>query len=84
MSKRDTILNAALQLAQKAGSVAGVTREQVAQLAEVSPGLINAHFHTMAELKAAVLRDAHDRGLLCIVAPGSIAVLSATVEGLRL
>jgi AcrR family transcriptional regulator len=77
VNRKATILTAAYELAQGLGNVSELTRDAVAKRAVVSPGLINAHYHTMAELRVAVLTHARQEGTLHVLTEGHIATKEA-------
>lgn len=67
--RREEILNAAIELANKIG-YQNITRDAVASLAGISAGLIALYFNTMAQLKEAVMRTAIEKEILPIIAQG--------------
>lgn len=67
----DHILNRATQLAQRNG-YQQITREDVADAAQVSPSLISFHFHSMEHLRNEILRKAVAEENLKIVAQGLV------------
>lgn len=67
--RKNQILNAAIGLAKKQGYYA-ITRDEVADAAGVSRGLVSRYFGRMDKLKSAVMRAAVEQGVLEIVAQG--------------
>ena len=67
--RRDQILAVAIDIAIKQG-YNHVTRERIAEQANISTGLVNRVFNTMAQLRRAVMRAAIHSELLPIVAAG--------------
>lgn len=63
------ILDAAVELAKGIG-YQWITRDQVAEAADVSAGTVNNAFGSMVGLKRAVLRHAVENGIVVIVAQG--------------
>lgn len=65
----DRILTAAVELAKGIG-YQWITRDQVAEAAEVSAGTVNNAYGSMVGLKRAVLRHAVDNAIVEIIAQG--------------
>lgn len=65
--RREVILDAAVLLAKTQG-YRNITREDVAKAAEISQGLVNVYFKSMADLRAAVLHEAVEREIPEILA----------------
>ena len=55
--RREQLLQAALMAAAQMG-YKGITRDEVAHRAEVSPGLVQFHFNSIEELRKATLEKA--------------------------
>ena len=70
--RRAAILQAAVQLAESDGWLT-LTRDNVAQAAGVSPGLVSWYYLATSLLRDAVMQHAVDNGLLLIVAEGICA-----------
>jgi len=69
MSKRDIILNAAVEEALIKG-YENITRDNIAERAGVAVGTVNAHFKDMAHLRRAVMHCAIQNHHLDILAQG--------------
>lgn len=67
--RRATILQAAIQLSKKHG-YNKITRDQIAELAGVATGTINAYFGTMVKLRRAIMREAIKTQVLEVIAQG--------------
>jgi DNA-binding transcriptional regulator YbjK len=67
--RKKHILNAAVNLAQLDGYTS-LTRDAVARVAVVSPGLVTAYFWTTVELRKAVMTEAIRLGIHGIIAEG--------------
>lgn len=67
--RRDLILKSALELASN-GHYTTITRDQIAEHADVSVGLVTRYFGTMVQLKRDVMRAAIRERMLPIVAHG--------------
>ena len=67
--RKDHILNAAIDVAKKKG-YNKITRDDIAEAAGVSMGLITHYFETMNQLKRDIMRTAVKRGVPEIVAQG--------------
>jgi len=70
--RRADILEAALTLADRDGWLT-LTRDNVAQAAGVSPGLVSFYFVAFDLLRAEVMQTAVERGVLRVVAEGIAA-----------
>jgi len=81
--RRRQLLEVALELAVERG-YRRVTRCDLAEAAGCSPGLVNAYFVTMGELRDKTMRAAVRRGILPVVAEGlaegHIDALAAPLE----
>jgi|SRR6186713_266210 len=67
---RETLLiDTVLKLAAKHG-LANLTRDQIADAASVSPGLVSARLGTMVAMRRTVMRQAVARGDVKVVAQG--------------
>lgn len=69
VARKELLLNAALALSETVG-YQNITRESIANLANVSPGLISQYFGTMVQLKRSVMRAAIAREIITVVAQG--------------
>lgn len=82
-NRNRAVLDAAVKLAQSRG-YRTITRQQVADEAQVAVGSVNNAFGTMDGLRDAVMATAVDRGLHVIIAQGLAdrhpAALSAPTE----
>jgi len=67
--RKDHILNSAIVIAMEKG-YNKITRDDVAETAGVSMGLITYYFETMNQLKRDIMRTAVKRGIVEIVAQG--------------
>lgn len=67
--RKKQILNAALECAKKTG-YEKITRDEIAERANVSVGLVTRYFGTMKNLKRAVMRAAVNSGVYEVVAQG--------------
>lgn len=67
--RTELLLGVALKLAGKHG-LSRITREQIAEAAEVSPALVSARLGTMAALRRSVMRLAVTRGNVALIAQG--------------
>ena len=67
--RKDSILSSAILVAKEVG-FDKVTRDQVAEQAGISTGLVHHHFSTMVQLKRALMRHAIKDGILEIIAQG--------------
>jgi len=67
--RRDLILKSALELATR-GHYTTITRDQIAEHADVSVGLVTRYFGTMPQLKRDVMRAAIRAEALPIIAHG--------------
>jgi len=56
-TRRRIILEAAIKVCRETG-LHGITRNQIAQVANVGDGTVNLHFNTMPKLRDAVMRHA--------------------------
>lgn len=63
------ILNAAIQLAREKG-FENLTRDSIAQAADVSHGLVTYYYNTMKQVRRAVMRAAVKQEILEIIAYG--------------
>lgn len=70
--RKGSILDAAVQLAKKQG-YSNISRQQIAELAGVSTGLVTKYFGTMPQMRRAIMRSAITRGIPEIVAQGMAA-----------
>lgn len=74
--RKELLLDVAIKLAGKLG-LSNVTREQIAETAQVSPALVSARLGTMTVMRRTVMRQACKRGdtaeCLSIVAQGLAA-----------
>lgn len=77
--RRDRILDAAMSVAIRSGYRA-MTRDDVAEEAGVSAGLITRYFYHMDLLRAEVVAAAVERGVLSLVAEGLVAGEPAAVN----
>lgn len=68
-ARRDLILDAAVELA-RVGDYTSIKREDIADRAEVSVGLVTKYFGTMVQLKRDVMRAAIRIEALSIIAHG--------------
>lgn len=67
--RRAEVLEAALRAAEQFG-VLSMTRDQIAVLANCSPGLVSARLGSMENTRASVMRLAVKRGSAAVVAQG--------------
>jgi AcrR family transcriptional regulator len=67
--RKEQILLAAIKLSKRVG-YHSITRDSVAEIADVSSPLISVYFPTVASLKAAVIRAAIDNEIVEIIAQG--------------
>jgi len=67
--RKDQIINVAVEIARKTGCY-NLTRQDIANKANVSLALINLYFGTMNQLKIAVMRRAVKQGIIEIIAEG--------------
>lgn len=70
--RSNLIIEAGLKVASAQGWRA-VTREAVAQEAQISPAMVNFRFSTMAQLHRSIMRKAIDSELLHVIAQGYVA-----------
>lgn len=63
------LLDVALKLAAKHG-LANIRRDQIAEAADVSQGLVTERLGTMAEMRRTIMRQAVARQVLPIIAEG--------------
>lgn len=63
------LIDTALKLAAKHG-LSTLTRDQIAEAADVSPGLVSARLGTMVAMRRTVMRQAVARGDVKVVAQG--------------
>ena len=70
--RKQQILNAAIQLAQK-NSYSEITRNELAAHARVSPPLIEYYFKNMGNLKKQLMRYAIEFNIIDVVAQGFLA-----------
>jgi len=70
--RRDQILAAALQVAEKTG-YNSVTRDAIANAAQCAPGLVSNYFGTMIDLRRHIMRAAIRQQNLVIIAQGLAA-----------
>lgn len=68
-ARKEDILAAALPLAERHG-YANLTRNQIADAAQVSGPVLNYHFGTMAQLRRDIMRHAIKSECLAVVAQG--------------
>jgi len=68
-SRRESILDAAIALSKEIGYKC-ITRDAVAERAEIASSLIAVYFPRMIDLKSAVLVEAIKRGTLEVIAQG--------------
>lgn len=84
---RDTILTAAMLLAEKPGGLQKLTRDGTAKRAGVAAGLVTYYFTNMPKLKAAVVRKAAEDENLSIlgqaIALGFTALKSSSATATR-
>lgn len=67
--RKEHILNAALSYSTEVG-YRGITRDAVAEIADVSSVLIASYYPRMADLKLAVMHAAIEREIVNVVAQG--------------
>ena len=67
--RRDTILTAAVRLAEKKGYTR-ITREEIATEADCSPALVSEMFGTMPRLRRCIQRAAVTNEVLAVIAQG--------------
>jgi len=70
--RKESILSAAVLLAAKHGYLR-VTRDQIAEAAGVSGGLVTRYFGTIAQLRRDIMRKAVSSGQLTVLAQGLAA-----------
>ncbi len=70
--RREQIMTAAIKLAEQ-GHYQQITREQIANAAGVSVGLVSAHCGTMANLRRDIMRQAIRDSKVRIIAQGLVA-----------
>lgn len=69
--RRAAILSAAIQLATDGGYLT-MTRDTIAEAANVSPALINRYFFTMPNLRMQIMEEAVKREIPEIIAQGLV------------
>lgn len=69
--RKGSILDAAVELSRKEG-FANISRQQIADRAGVSTGLVTKYFGTMAQMRRAIMRAAIAREIPEIVAQGMV------------
>lgn len=67
--RKAAILQAAMQIAERTGYL-NMTRSEIARQANVSVGLVNRYYVTMARLRNAVMHEAIRREIAPIIAQG--------------
>lgn len=70
--RKAQLIDVALKLAAKHG-LANVRRDQIAEAADVSPGLVSHALGTMTEMRRTIMRQAIAREVLPIIAEGIVA-----------
>ena len=70
--RRSQILAASLILSASKGYTK-VTREEIAEKADVAPSLVSDHFGTMAEFRRCIMRHAVEQGNVAVIAQGLAA-----------
>lgn len=71
-TRQRDIITAALRMAERHG-YAAVTRDQIADAAGCSPGLVSVHFGTMPQLRRAIMGEAIRTRALAVIAQGLAA-----------
>jgi len=64
--RKQKIIDAAVELADKVG-FSNITRDGIANIANVSAGLINFHFDSMVKLRKEIIRYVVEKEVLAII-----------------